>query len=66
MRTQQIIEWLEYWNNAKMVSIDRIRAFDQVHLARKYCSCMRSGRFTEDQVSDLQIWRAIKEMRRGA
>lgn len=63
MKQAEIIRWLQYWKNAKMVAVDEISAFDQVHLARKYCSCMRVGVFSPDLVSDLQIWRALSVMR---
>lgn len=63
MKQAEIIGWLEYWQNAAMVAVDQICAFDQVHLARKYCSCMRLGAFSPDLVTDLQIWRALSVMR---
>ena len=63
MKQQDVIGWLQYWQNAKMVAVDEINAFDQVHLARKYCECMRVGVFSPDLVSDLQIWRALQVMR---
>ena len=66
MQQQQIINWLVYWNNAKMVAVDEIQAFDQVHEARKYCECMRVGVFNKDDVTDLQIWRALQSMRAAA
>ena len=61
MNTKEIQTWLAYWTNAKMVAVDAIRAFDQVYQARKYCECMRVGVFTD--VTDLQIWNAITQMR---
>ena len=61
MAQQQIKAWLSYWSAAKMVAVDEIRAFDQVHLARKFCSCMRVGVFSD--VTDLQIWRALMALR---
>ena len=61
MAQTKIIEWLGYWRNANMVSINAICAFDQVYEARKYCQCMRVGVFTN--VTDLQIWNALKAMR---
>lgn len=63
MTQSEIQGWLQYWQNARMVSVEAIRAFDQVHLARKYCSCMRAGAFAD--VSDLDIWRALENMRSG-
>lgn len=63
MTQQAIQDWLRYWQNARMVAVDQINAFDQVHLARKYCSCMRVGVFAD--VSDLAIWRALENMRSG-
>jgi len=63
MKQKDILDWLEYWRNANMVDIDEINAFDQVHLARKYCPCMRLGVFTPDRVTDLEIWRALCVMR---
>lgn len=63
MTMHEIKEWLQYWANAKMVAIDQINAFDQVHLARQYCSCMREGLFSKDLVTDLQIWRALLAIR---
>jgi hypothetical protein len=66
MASQDIQNWLRYWAAAKMVAVDNICAFDQVHLARKYCQCMRVGVFHPDLVSDLQIWRALKTMREAA
>jgi len=64
MTTTEIKVWLTYWNNAKMVAVENICAFDQVAQARKFCECMRVGVFNE--VTDLQIWNAIKETREGA
>ncbi len=63
MKQAEIIGWLEYWQNAKMVDVGQINAFDQVHLARKYCSCMRIGVFSPDLVTDLDIWRALLVVR---
>jgi len=63
MTQKQIQEWLTYWANAKMVSIDQIRAFEHVNQARRFCSCMRAGVFAN--VGDLDIWRAIENMRTG-
>jgi hypothetical protein len=63
MKQNDIQSWLEYWQNAKMVDTDEIAAFDQVYEARKYCSCMRVGVFSEHLVSDLQIWKALCAMR---
>jgi hypothetical protein len=61
MTLSQIKDWLTYWNNARMVALDEIRAFDQVHQARKFCACMRQGIFHD--VTDLQIWNALKALR---
>lgn len=61
MRQHKIQEWLAYWRTAGMVDVDQINAFDQVPLARKYCSCMRLGVFAG--VTDLAIWRALVNMR---
>ncbi len=64
MKQAEIMGWLEYWKNAKMVAVDEIAAFDQVYQARKFCSCMRIGVFSPDLVTDLEIWRALQVMRR--
>ena len=64
MTTTEIKNWISYWTNANMVAVENIQAFDQVHQARKFCECMRVGVFTE--VTDLQIWNAIREMRKAA
>jgi hypothetical protein len=61
MTNQSIKNWLSYWNAAGMVAIDQINAFDQVYQARKFCQCMRVGVFAD--VSDLQIWNALRDMR---
>jgi predicted NAD-dependent protein-ADP-ribosyltransferase YbiA (DUF1768 family) len=61
MTTTEIKTWINYWNAAKMVAVDAIQAFEQVYQARKYCECMRVGVFTD--VTDLQIWNAIRELR---
>lgn len=64
MQTQaQIQNWLTYWQNANMVAVEEIRAFDQVHQARRFCSCMREGVFAD--VTDLAIWRALENTRSG-
>ncbi len=63
MTTEQIQNWLSYWQNAKMVAVEQIRAFDQVNQARKFCECMRVGVFHPELVTDLQIWNAIKAAR---
>lgn len=57
----EIQHWLGYWQRAHMVAIDEIRAFDQVNAARRFCSCMRLGRFAE--VGDFEIWLALRDMR---
>jgi hypothetical protein len=62
MSTPKIKSWLAYWRSANMVDIDQIRAFDQVATARRFCACMREGVFLN--VTDLQIWRALTEMRK--
>lgn len=61
MTNEQIKGWLSYWNAAKMVALDEITSFDRVYQARKFCACMRVGVFTD--VTDLQIWNALREMR---
>lgn len=61
MTLKEIQTWLSYWQNAGMVAVDAILAFDQVYQARKFCECMRTGVFAE--VTDLDIWRALREMR---
>jgi len=66
MTQADIKSWLTYWKNAKMVNLDAITSFDRVYQARLYCSCMRRGRFTDDQVTDLQIWRALTALRAEA
>lgn len=63
MRKSEIQTWLTYWKNGDMVAVDRIRALDQVHQARKFCRCMREGVFHPELVSDGQIWDAIVAMR---
>lgn len=63
MPQREIQDWLTYWQNANMVAVDAICAFDQVHQARRFCSCMRDGVFAN--VSDLDIWRALENMRSG-
>ena len=62
MGASEIQKWLTYWQNAKMVAVAQILAFDQVHQARRFCACMREGVFTD--VTDLQIWRALTDMRK--
>jgi hypothetical protein len=64
MKQSKIQEWLTYWQNARMVDLDEIRAFEHVHQARRFCSCMRVGVFAA--VADLDIWRALENMRDGA
>jgi hypothetical protein len=59
MTATQIKNWLGYWQNAKMVNLEAITSFDRVYQARKYCECMRVGVFAE--VTDLQIWNALRE-----
>lgn len=61
LTTTEIQTWLNYWQHGDMVAVDRIRAFDHVYEARKYCACMRTGIFAD--VTDLQIWLAIRDMR---
>ena len=65
MTTAEIKSWLIYWKNARMVAVDEIRAFDQVYQARRFCSCMREGLFRPDHVTDLQIWNAIRDLRKA-
>jgi hypothetical protein len=61
MTSAEIKPWLDYWHFAKMVAFDHIQAFENVYQARKYCQCMRVGLF--EDVSDLQLWNAIKDWR---
>lgn len=61
MTKENIQDWIAYWERAGMVATDQINAFDQVYQARKFCACMRVGVFTD--VTDLQIWRALSDMR---
>lgn len=56
-----VAEWLMYWCRAGRVNFSAIRSLDHVYQARKYCSCMRVGVFTE--ASDLQIWLQIQALR---
>jgi hypothetical protein len=63
MKRAEIQHWLRYWQAAKMVDVGEIKAFDQVSLARKWCSVMRTGSFSKELVSDLDIWHAICHMR---
>ena len=64
MSSQAAIQnWITYWCNAKMVALDEIRAFEHVYQARKYCQCMRVGKFHPELISDLQIWNAIRALR---
>lgn len=61
MTTTEIKNWLNYWQNSKMVNLDAITSFDRVYQARKYCQCMRVGVFSD--VTDLQIWNAIRTLK---
>jgi hypothetical protein len=61
LTSAKIQDWLKYWQRANIVSVDEIHAFGDVYQARKYCECMRVGIFAN--VTDLQIWRALSEMR---
>ena len=63
MSTKEIQRWLKYWQAANMVAVDAIMAHDQVYQCRRFCKCMREGVFTD--VTDLQIWNALVEMRSG-
>jgi len=65
MKQKDIQNWIGYWTSANMVAFDQINAFDQVYQARKYCQCLRVGLFCPDLVSDLDIWRALENMRNG-
>ena len=61
LKTSEIQTWLDYWQRSRAVAVDQILAFDQVHEARRFCSVMREGIFAD--VTDLQIWRALCDMR---
>jgi hypothetical protein len=63
LKTADIKVWLAYWQAAHMVNVDAIQAYEHVHLARKFCSCMRVGVFAD--VSDLEIWRSLVALRQG-
>jgi hypothetical protein len=65
MTRSEIQDWLIYWKNANMVAVDEIRCFENVYQARKFCRVMRVGVFHTDLVSDLQIWNALVDLRRG-
>ena len=62
MTKEEIQTWLTYWASSHMVSVDRILAYDQVPIARKYCRVMNVGVFHD--VTDGQIWDALREMRK--
>lgn len=53
--------WLQYWINARMVAADEIRSLADMAEARKWCSFMRLG--VMRNVSDEQLWNALREMR---
>lgn len=55
--------WLNYWHNAHMVNLDAINSIHDMHLARKFCSCMRVGIFASDVISDLDLWRGLLFLR---
>ena len=63
MTPEQLETWVRYLDAAHMVAWDEVRAFDQVHLARKYCQCLRVGVLNEDDVTDLAIWNALGRVR---
>jgi hypothetical protein len=63
MTQKQIQEWIGYWTRANMVAFDQIQAFEHVAVARRFCQCMRIGCFNPDAVTDLQIWRALCNLR---
>lgn len=57
-KNAEIVKWLNYWTNAKMLNIDAIQSLQQVYEARKYCPFMRVGVFTH--VTDGHIWDALR------
>lgn len=63
MKQSNIQTLLAFLNRHDVVSIDRITAFDQVALARKFCPALRTGELKD--VTDLEIWRALENMRTG-
>ena len=59
-----IQRWLRYWGaSSKGVTVDAIQSLEDVVQARRFCEVMRVGVFHSDLVSDLQIWRALIDMR---
>lgn len=61
MRLGETIEWIDYWNRAHMVNVDAIQSVDDMHLARKHCSCMSHGLFYD--VTDEEMWAALQRHR---
>ena len=61
MTIENVQNWLNYWRNANMVHLGAITTLQNVAVARRFCSCMRTGVFAD--VSDGQIWDALRDMR---
>ena len=61
MERRVIKAWLTYWKNANMVNLSEIKSVLDCVQARRFCSCMRVGVFTDVATSD--IWNALVELR---
>ncbi len=58
MNATEMAGWVRYWGNSKRgVSIDQINSIEDLRIARKHCSVMRLGLFTN--VSDARLFSAV-------
>lgn len=64
MTQNDLKRWIKYLDAAHMVDWSEILAFDQVAWARRFCACLRVGVLNKDDVTDLDIWRALTALRK--
>lgn len=63
MGKAKIKSWIQYWTNARMIAFGEIQSLADMTEARRWCSVMRLGVFSN--VTDRQLWDALAEMRRA-
>jgi len=61
MKKADIKYWLSNWKYNNMVNIDVIMSVQDMHEARRFCPCMRIGKFEE--ILDSEMWEVLQEMR---
>ena len=61
MTTADIQRWIAYWTNGNAVNFAAITSLADMTEARRWCSVMRRGVFSN--VTDDQLWNALQAQR---